>query len=319
MNRLGVGLAAVGLLALSSGWVLGATPSKQTKAENLQLSVRLDAKEVMQFGALRGIVTLRNVSDAPVDVSPGVWSNLKFHSSRGKEPFAICGYGATRGRDVWGQAKPLEPGEALTEDEILFFAHDRPSKFVFAKPGPLRLKARLGVDMGAPWTPERRTVFVESAVVEIAVKPLPADHAEPAEMITNLRVAGFLQMGGGRKEDAKVLEQLVADHPYCLYADNVHYALGQQYAAQRSANSKDVASAKKAQLHFSQVSARVGAMRVRALIRLGELAVSSLDIKPLVDMKKLLAELDGYGIMVERIGWKKRLDDLRKKSEGVKD
>jgi len=232
---------------------------------------------------------------------------LQLFYARGDEAFAPYRPGWNAGKEIAGRGK-LGPGEALAHDEtFLLFSGGR--KFLFTKPGRYRLKAQVSL----------RQQVIESDAVSILVKPLPPDHVPASQLASDLGVARAFQEWGTEEAAVVTLEKLTADFPHSLYADHAHCALGNYYWGRSRPRYYppwvDPKPAKKAFERYSAVSARIGAMRARALLRMAELAAEVPEIRPEAKLDDLLRELQGYVAVAEAIGRREEFAALCKKLE----
>ncbi len=244
-------LVVAGMLLPAAGlWAA----EEEVVAKALRLSLTPDAPEVVLYEPLIAVVAIKNASPQPIEINVWITSTLQLFYARGDEAFAPYRPGWNAGKEIAGRRK-LAPGEALAHDEtFLLFSGGR--KFLFSEPGRYRFKAQ--VSLGHQ--------VIESEAASILVKPLPPDHIPASQLVAELGAARALQGWGLNEAGATMLEKLAADFPRSLYADHAHCALGRYYAGQHySKRWGDVEAAKRAFARFSAVSARIGAMRTRAL------------------------------------------------------
>ena len=212
---------------------------------------------------LIAVVAIKNASPQPIEINVWITSTLQLFYARGDEAFAPYRPGRSAGKEIAGRRK-LAPGEALAHDEtFLLFRGGR--KVLFGETGRYRLQAQVSL----------RHQVIESHAVSILVKPLPPDHSQACQLAADLGVARALQGWGTEQPAAAMLEKLTAEFPHSLYADYAHDALGHYYARRHpSTGWLDVKAARRAFASYSAVSARIGAVRTRALLRVAALATA---------------------------------------------
>lgn len=276
--------------------------------KGLELSLRLDANEVVCYEPLRVVVVLRNVSVDSMRINPdGEFRQCltSFRSLDGGE-FTWCGCGA-ESRSFGMGFLNVRPGDELMSPEVIFLyvpqeGRERPFSFAFDRPGNWRLKVRLAF----------RGTCLESEPVCVFAKPVPPDHREAAELITEMRVAACIQ---GWPEGASAhgkLEELIAKFPNSMYADHARYEVGRYWAAGYRSSNRELG--KKAYNLLSTVSPRIGALRARVLVRMAELvgkayaladpfgAIGPDEVASPDDAARLWAEIEGYTELIAAIG-----------------
>ena len=261
-------------------------------AKSLRLLLIPGALEIVAYEPLMATVAIKNVSSQTVEINVWATCTLQLLYARGDEAFAPYRPGWNAGKSISGRRK-LAPGEALTNDEtFLLFSGGGGGKFLFAEPGRYRLKAQVFVG--------RQTL--QSEAVGVLVKPLPPDHVAAADLVRAPGAARMLQGWEWREAEAGMLEKLTGDFPGCLYVDHAHYVLGNYYASQHySTRRGDVRAAERAFLLYSAVSARIGALRARALLRMAALAAEVPKVRSLAKLDELLRELKGYETVAKSI------------------
>jgi len=291
MKRYETALASVGILFL----VFVSTHAEGEAPEpRLALVVRPDAKEVASYEPLRVTVALRNVSAEQLKVDVSFLPTLQLTCTRADGSSTITVPGSMWGHYMGG-TRDLAPGQEITSPERLFVFRKRGRHhFVFGEPGEYHVK--VGALLGGR---ER----IESEPVKVLVKPLPPDHASAAKLVTEVKAARMLQRWGYKEGTAALLEKLVSEFPHCLYADHVNYILGEYHSGKHLAVVEDnIPAARRGFRYYSAVSARIGAMRARALIRMAELVLGTPQAKLTDDPGELLRELKGYGGVAEAVG-----------------
>jgi len=295
-------VAILGALAASAP---SAQPQEADATKKVRLYLRPDATEILLREPLHATVALRNEAPEALDVNASYLPTIQFFRAYEGGPFARCGLGTYAGKSISGRRR-LAPGKELTSAELLFlFRSEGRDALVFDRPGEYQVKVRMEVKGRA----------MESEAVSIFVKPLPPDHVAAAKLVVDRDSARMLQGWGFEAQGAKALDRLLADFPHSLYADHANHVLGQYYRWQPpSGPGKDMA--KSLQLH-SAVSARIAAMRTRALLAMADLATSAPELRAHAKVTDLARELDGYRSVAALIGLEETFADLRKKLEAL--
>lgn len=276
------------------------------EGSGLEFQLAPDAIELMQYEPLGVTVSVRNTSGAPMDSSrvSAFPSGLEYHASYAGGEYSLFDYSLSR--RLSGLRFAPKPGEAIVVPQILFLRDKdlRPEEpFVFDKPGVYKLRARF---------PEPRG-WCESNEVTLHVKPIPPDCRAEVEVITSPIAARTLQGWDSEPNGIKMLQNLLLHHPCSIYADHIRYVLGELSRSKCFVSETvDLQAARQSFQLYAAISPRIGAMRVRALLRMGELLRSFPNLNPGYRTEDLVQELEGYHDIVASIGRQKDSEELMK-------
>jgi hypothetical protein len=197
---------------------------------------------------------------------------------------------------------------------LLLFNESRQDPFMFGAPGRYRLRAHTPFDDESGEIPK----ILKSEDVEIFVKPIPQAERKPLELFQNMPLARGVQGWDQSEKSAQQAAELIATYPSSMYADHARYFLGSYWRHKLSA-AGPADAAEKSYAVLDTVSPRLGALRLRALIRMAEVAQYRVpDGRKSPEYARIVAELEAYMPLAEAIGLEKEIADILERAEGAR-
>jgi hypothetical protein len=261
------------------------------------LSLRPEIGEIVEGEPLHLTAILRNDSDHIRPVNYISFRQIFFLTcSYEDRPYFECPISVRNCYDTPGENYVLVPGEEAKCEVIIGSAK---AGFLFNKPGLWHIRINTG----------RGRTVAESTPVDVFVKPIPPEEKGAADLLRSPEMAYWLSIG--ESQAYQKLMTLIERYPKSVYADHARLAVV-TYVAEGSDNRVGVANRapdpKKAFEIIAGVSPRVGALRVRALIRMAHLLDQYPELREKADGLALEEEMTGYSHLAKELGYEQWLN-----------